>query len=351
MIDPAPSEVHGSDAPSRRWAKVGLLAATVAGLVVAAFLLRGVGLDQVLSAAASIGWGGFAIYSLYSFGVFWLLGAAWLASAPGEPISRLARFSWARLVRESVADLLPFAQIGGLIVGAQIMIDAGVARRRVYASMVVDLTTEMASQLVFTLVGLASMATILAAPSGAPIRPLVIGGAAAMLASTVLLAVGQRWALALARRISAAMLPGVSERVGAVEIELAAIYARRRRVVVASGMNLLAWVASAMGAWIVLRLIGHPQHVSVVVAIESVVFAVRSIAFVIPAAIGVQEAAYTLIMPLFGLPPEIGLALSLIKRAREMAMGLPTLIAWQLVQFRMLLSLRQSEHRSPSRTR
>jgi len=50
----------------------------------------------------------------------------------------------------------------------------------------------------------------------------------------------------------------------------------------------------------------------------------------------VQEAAYALAGPLFGLPPESALALSLAKRARDLAIGVPTLLAWQLGEARQL---------------
>jgi hypothetical protein len=66
-----------------------------------------------------------------------------------------------------------------------------------------------------------------------------------------------------------------------------------------------------------------------VLAIESLVSAVRSAAFVAPMGIGVQEATYALLGPLFGLGPELSLAVSLLKRARDLAIGVPALLTWQ----------------------
>jgi uncharacterized membrane protein YbhN (UPF0104 family) len=74
-----------------------------------------------------------------------------------------------------------------------------------------------------------------------------------------------------------------------------------------------------------------------VLAIESLIFTVRSVAFAVPGAIGFQEAAYVLIGPLFGLPPEIALALSIAKRGRDIAIGIPALVAWQLLETRSIL--------------
>ena len=73
------------------------------------------------------------------------------------------------------------------------------------------------------------------------------------------------------------------------------------------------------------------------VAIESLLFAIRNAAFMVPSGLGVQEGAYALLGPLFGLPPEAALALSLLKRARDVAVGVPALISWQIVEGRRRL--------------
>jgi hypothetical protein len=69
-----------------------------------------------------------------------------------------------------------------------------------------------------------------------------------------------------------------------------------------------------------------------VVAIESLVCAARSAAVFIPNALGVQEAAYAVLAPLFGVGAEFGLAVSLLKRARDIALGVPILLIWHAVE-------------------
>ena len=46
---------------------------------------------------------------------------------------------------------------------------------------------------------------------------------------------------------------------------------------------------------------------------------------------------------LIGLPPEAGIAMSLIKRVRDLFFGLPGLLSWQLLEGR---SLRRRRRRS-----
>ncbi len=267
------------------------------------------------------------IYCIYSLTVFAVLGAAWL-SAAGEPWSRLRLFTWARLVREAVSDLLPFSQFGGLVAGARVVRRGSIAWPRVYASVIVDLTTELASQLVFTLFGLSLIASVLLGAQAAAVRPFVLGGTALMAVTIGAFFAGQHAVVRVATRLAGRMLPNAATHVGDIEAELRRSYARRGRVAIAALLNLAGWVASAMGAWLLLRLAGISLSVWSVLALESVIFTVRSVAFAVPGALGVQEAAYVLAGPLVGLPPEAALALSLGKRARELCLSVPTLAIW-----------------------
>jgi hypothetical protein len=69
-----------------------------------------------------------------------------------------------------------------------------------------------------------------------------------------------------------------------------------------------------------------------VLVLESMLYAVRTSAFIVPNAVGVQEGAYILLGATFGLTPEMALALSLLKRARDIAIGLPTIGLWQALE-------------------
>lgn len=297
-------------------------------------MLRSLDLGAVTGAARRLGWVGGAVYLGYSLGVFGLLGGAWWAVARGEPVRRLALFSWARLVREAVSDLLPFSQIGGLVFGARTLTAAGVPPPRVYASMAADLSTEMASQLLFTLFGVATTASLLLGETGAALRPAVLGASAGLLAIAGVVVFGQRPMLALARRVSTTLMPGATAGFAAVEGELAAVYARRRRVALSFAFNLAGWTASAAGSWLLLRLIGVDLPFGWALAIEALIFTVRSVAFAVPGALGFQEAAYVMVAPVFGLPPETALVLSLAKRARDLAIAVPVLAAWQVLEVR-----------------
>jgi hypothetical protein len=72
-----------------------------------------------------------------------------------------------------------------------------------------------------------------------------------------------------------------------------------------------------------LRLVGHPVSVAEAVMLESAIFALRSAAFMVPGALGLQEGGYALLGPLLGIPPAAALTVSVLKRGREVVMGVP----------------------------
>ena len=320
-------------------AQIGLLLATVVGLGIAAATVGSVGLHHVLGAMAAIGWVGMAAFVLWSGGVLGLLGMAWVAVAPGQSVGRVALFVWARTTREAATDILPFSQLGGLVVGARTLAAFGVPQPVIYASMIADLTTEMAAQLLFTLAGVAVLLLVLThQPVQQGLVPLALGGVAAMAVLMALFVFAQKPVLALAGKLGARILPGSVAMTDAIRAQLDLIYSEPKRVIAAFLFNLAAWLASAMGAWIALRFMGVGTPMWAVLMIEALIFTLRSVAFAIPGAIGVQEAAYVLIGPLVGLPPATALALSLLKRARDVIIAVPALIVWQVGEARRVVS-------------
>jgi uncharacterized membrane protein YbhN (UPF0104 family) len=95
-------------------------------------------------------------------------------------------------------------------------------------------------------------------------------------------------------------------------------------------------VVSGAGAVIALRAVGQDTPIGNVIVIESLIFTLRTAAFLIPGGIGVQEGAYVLLGPLFGLPAEAALALSLAKRARDLLVGGVAMAIWQIGETRAI---------------
>ncbi len=320
----------------RPWVLVAMLAGVALALGVAAWI----GLPRVLAALAAIGWRGLGGLIAWSVIPFALLGEAWFILLPGRPAGDLGRLIAARVVRDSAGELLPFTQIGGFAAGVRAAVLQGLAPQTAVASTVVDVTAELIAQLGFTGLGLAMLATRLGASAGSASRSILDAGLAG-LALTALAAGGfvafQRRGGPILAAIAGRIAPAASGGVEATSDAVNALYRSPARLIGAVACHLGAWVASAVGVWLALRIGGSTIGLSDMLAIEGLIAAVRSAAFVAPMAAGVQEASYALIGPLFGLPADMALGVSLIKRGRDLAIGLPALAVWQTAEARRLL--------------
>jgi uncharacterized membrane protein YbhN (UPF0104 family) len=72
------------------------------------------------------------------------------------------------------------------------------------------------------------------------------------------------------------------------------------------------------------------------ICIESMLHAIMALAFFVPGRVGIQEAAYTLLGGIFGIPPDVALSLSLMRRARDFVIAVPVLVVWQGIEAKRL---------------
>jgi len=154
------------------------------------------------------------------------------------------------------------------------------------------------------------------------------------LAITLALILLQKPALRFMAMLAGRIFADAGTSVDRILDELAGFYRHHGAITLSLLLNLLAWIASAANAWLILWLMDEPLPFLHVVALEALIFALRSVAFLIPGALGVQEAAYALLGPVFGLPPSSAVTLSLVKRGRELAVALPALLLWQGYELR-----------------
>lgn len=314
---------------------------TVLGLALTLGLLFWVGWGPVAGVLARVSLPGFVLYCGWTGVILIGLGIAWHMVAPGEPLARLPAFIWARTTREAATDVLPFSQFGGIIVGARTLVTGGVPQPMVYASLVADQTTELAAQLVYTAYGVAALALVLgAAPGQEALRTTAFAGLGLSAAVIAAFIFAQRPMIGFAIRLAEAVLPAAASGLASMRDTLTMIYARYGRVSASFGLHILTWVGSGAGAWFGLKLLGVDLPITSVIVIESVIFTLRTAAFLVPGAIGLQEGAYVLLAPVFGLPAEAALALSLLKRGRDLAIGVPAMLVWQLGEANRLVRSR-----------
>ena len=251
---------------------------------------------------------------------------AWQVLLPAT--AGLGRFYRLRIVREGIDSLLPVAQVGGEVVGARLLSRADVGLAAASASVIVDVTVEFVSQLGFFAIGVALLA--MTAPRGA--WQAWVGVALLAAASAAALLAAQRFGLlraleALARRVAA--LFSLAGSLDGVNAAATAIYRRRMPMMRSAALHLLAWLLGAIESWAVLQALGVPVTPVQALVVESLGMAARSAGFAVPGALVVQETGFALAAVAVGLPEAAGLSLSLVKRVREVTVGLIGLALWR----------------------
>ena len=121
-----------------------------------------------------------------------------------------------------------------------------------------------------------------------------------------------------------------------LQAELSLIYGHTGRLAIGFFVHLLGWLGTGVAGWITYRALGVPIDFDDALAIEALLSAVAAIAFLVPVNAGVQEAGYAGLGAIFGVPPELSLGVSLVRRARDLAVGVPILLLWQFLEMRRL---------------
>ena len=309
--------------------------AGLAGLCLAVWLLHRTGLGVVLALLGRAGWLGLSAVIAFHLIQMAASAAGWRAiAATADERPGLAGFSVLRLVREGVNNLLPVAQIGGPVIAARLLHAGGMALPQAIAITVADLTLEMVTQILFTLLGLG---LLLLTVGGSFIAGYVATGLAAACAVLAVFA-GAQW-FGLGRLLEAAMLRlGValgwegSLQTAGLHAALRACYGRARPVLASAAWHMLSWLLGGAEVCLALHVLGHDVGLADGLVIESLGQALKAAGFAVPGALGVQEGGYIVICGLFGLSPDLAVALSLAKRLREVALGLPALGLWQWME-------------------
>lgn len=270
-------------------------------------------------------------------GQLFLAAMGWRTLFAGSGPS-VATFYSLRVVREGIDSLLPVAQVGGEVVGAHQLARHGVALTRAGASVIVDVTVELLTQVAFLVLGLGALRVLYQDTAWSTVSEVVLAAGAA--AAGLLLA--QRFG---ALRAVEVLARGIAQRwpalagtsLDGLHAATVEFYRERGALLRSVGLHLLAWMLGTVEAWAVLRTIGSPVSALQAFVIESLGMAGRSAGFAIPAALGVQEGGFVIAGIAVGVPIAPALALSFVKRSREILVGMIGLVLWRLAVRRPVL--------------
>ncbi|HEV3105002.1 MAG TPA: lysylphosphatidylglycerol synthase domain-containing protein [Trinickia sp.] len=282
-----------------------------------------------------IGQAGFALLWLVPFHALPLLLDAYAWRVLLRARAPLAFLWWVATVREAVSRLLPAVGVGGEIVGIRLarwrMDDAS----RVSASVIVEVLVTIAVQYAFSALG---VVLILASTDGGHAKtiglalllslPLPIVAVALLRRGGVFHAIERFAARALGSEHR--LLQGIDGK--RLDAEIDALMCRTGVLFRAFVWQFAGYLLGALETYWALALLGHPVSAGGAVAIEALTQAVRHAAFMVPAGLGVQEAAVVLLAQIFGVNHEVALSLALVKRMREVIFGCIALASWQLAE-------------------
>jgi putative membrane protein len=304
----------------------------ILGIALLVALLARADLAAIPHAVSLAGW---QILWLLPYRVifFLLYGLAWeLLLRPYDPRHQLslAYLTWGAAVREGIDRLLPVASVGGGVIGVRLLGWRGIGTGAAAASVIVEVLFTLLALWAFTLMGLA----LLLAGGVTPAHfGRVVAVAAGGLALPVLLGFALRYGSLFARLetllgglVGIRTLSGIAV---SLDAEVRATLGRTARVGVSGALQLCAMVSGAFEVWFCLRLFGHAVDFRIALIMESLMQAARHLAFMVPGALGVQEFSLVFLGGSLGVSADLALAVSLIKRARELIWGLPALATWQ----------------------
>lgn len=321
------------------------IAAYIGGLLGLALLVALVVRADLPAMLHTLDTGGWRLLWLvpYRALLFFLYAAGWLILLrPYDPAHRagLGYLFWVTTVREAVDRLLPVASVGGGVVGIRLLRWRELAATPVSASVIVEMVLTMVVVYLFTAMGL--LLLVETSATGQEYHRLLLGFLLSLpvpILTVLLLRYGSAF-----ERLQRFLRPLVgesatSEQAASLDHELRASIRRGWSLLTAGSLQFAAMMSGAFEIWFALRLFGHPVGWANALVLESMTQAVRHLAFVVPAGLGVQEAGLVLFGHALGISSELALAVSMAKRMREVLCGLPALLSWQWLEGRRLQGL------------
>lgn len=262
----------------------------------------------------------------------------WRALIARVKETRVGTLFWIASVREAINRLLPAANIGGELVGIRLLADTGVDGITAAASVTTEVVLTVFSQYLFVALG---VACLLRLTHTVQLTDDVLIGLGASLPVIVLLWVLVRYGSVFERMERLAVRVLGEDRLGflagqsaSLDAAIRELFADRPRLLTTMAWQLTAMVSGSLETWLALRWLGHPVTFGAAVALESLTMTVRNFVFLVPAGLGVQEASLVGFGALLGVNGDLALALSLVKRMREILFGVPALASWYWVEGR-----------------
>jgi putative membrane protein len=232
------------------------------------------------------------------------------------------------------------ASVGGGIVGVRLVRWRGLDAISIAATVITEVLLTLVVVYVFTAMGLLLLIHLRVAGSDAYRHLVAVFLLSLPIPAVTLLllrygSVFQRLQGVLYHLVGSGAL---AEGAAALDRELRSCLHRGWALARTASLQFAGFLSGAFEVWFALRLFGHPVDITAALMLESMTQAVRHLAFIVPAGLGVQEAGLIVFGQMIGISSELALAVSMAKRLREVLCGVPALLSWQWAEARRLRS-------------
>ena len=310
-----------------------------AGAALFTILLVRQGVMSVGTAVATARWA-IAAIAAFHFVPILLDALAWHVLFPKAVRPRWQSLFWMRWIGESISNLIPSAAVGGDIVRARLATITGTPMAAAAASVIVDVTLGVVTQILFTLLGLVLL--VEATGRTSLVGPTLIGAILAIVAIAGFY-IAQRLGMfrfvsvIITRLVKSPEWSSLVQSGETLDQTVRDFYARRRGVLACCSWTIVSLIGSSGEIFIALyALSAHPTFLNALI-LQSMAMTVKSAAFPVPGQLGVQESGYLVVGNLLGIPGETAFAISLLARFRDLIVGIPGLVLWQLIEGRRFL--------------
>ena len=331
--------------------RASLIIGGACGFLLVVYLIIASGAADVAHSMLVIGWWLLPI-TLFHLVPLALSALSWRELLPPPSRPHVITIFCIRWIRESINSLLPVASIGGDIAGARLSRLRGVPGVQAAASMVVDTTIGAATQLIFVMSGAALLLLMRSTERSAVVvaSTVLIGTGVFFVAIAAFIMCQHRGLFGGSAKLARRLLPQqwlsvVAAGASAIDDAVVASYRAGSVILGAGVLRLIAWVVEAGEIWLVMQALGQPVGILDALILESLSSGVRAAAFMLPGGLGALEGGLVLVGALFGLPADTALAISLSKRVRELALGVPGLLVWHWIEGHYLLRRSEPEAR------
>jgi putative membrane protein len=319
--------------------KIALYAGALLGVALLATLAVRVDLAAMVH---TLLWAGWPLLWLIPYrALFFLLYAlGWVSLLrPYDPGGKtgLGYLFWVSTVRDAIDRLLPVASVGGGVAAVRLLRWRGLAMAQIGASVIVEiLLTLVALYLFFVAGGLLLFARGVALHEQRGLLLAVLASLPIPVITTLLLRHGSVFARLHSLLLGLVGASPLTEGAASLDREVSSSLRRSRSLLFAGTLQFVALVSGSFEIWLALCLFGHAVDWEAALILESMNQAIRHLAFVVPAGLGVQEAGLILFGRMLGLDAELALAVSMAKRLREVVWGVMSLLSWQWMEGRRI---------------